>query len=461
MFKKIKVSVIIPVYNTEKYLRECVDSILNQTLKEVEIIIVDDGSTDGSRDIINEFAQKYSCIKTIHCENNKQGAARNKGMELAVGEYIYFLDSDDYLAPDALKILYDMAIVNKLEVITFDADIIGLDTDTNSHNSYDRSKMSIESTKVWEGFKFWNKYYNIGGALINVCLMFYSHDFLVCNHFLFQSGVYYEDSEFGLKSYLSAKRLMYLPKQLYFRRCHNQSTMMKKYDIYHLLGCFAMVKMIWRHLIEYQYVFEDKYSTRRFLSMAIERTVCVWDQLRDIEFNRFEEPLLELVQILGCTEKEIAAVNLDIDLANNLFKLFKKILSYSTNICYIDKLSIQLHEWQKNEINCIFRFLKQKNGFICIYGTGRVAEDFIGMLYGLRLEELGNKIIFAQTVNSISTYMEQKLIAVDEIGKYEVSGIIVGSLKFEAEMLDIIRNLYGEKYKVLTYKEILNRKYII
>ena len=97
MSSDVKVSVIVPVYNTEKYLQKCLDSLINQTLKDIEIICINDGSTDNSENIIRMFAKEDSRIKLINQENKKQGAARNAGMKIATGEYIGFVDSDDYV----------------------------------------------------------------------------------------------------------------------------------------------------------------------------------------------------------------------------------------------------------------------------------------------------------------------------------------------------------------------------
>ena len=96
MNKETKVSVIIPVYNAEKYLRQCLDSVVNQTLRDIEIICVDDGSTDGSIEILREYEQKDSRVKVLCQKNQYAGVARNNGLSHASGEYVFFMDSDDY-----------------------------------------------------------------------------------------------------------------------------------------------------------------------------------------------------------------------------------------------------------------------------------------------------------------------------------------------------------------------------
>ena len=104
-----KISVIIPVYNTEKYLKECLDSVLTQTFKDMEIICVNDGSTDNSAAVLNEYAQKDSRIKIVTQQNQGLSAARNSGLDVATGEWIYFADSDDAVPRDALLVLYTVA----------------------------------------------------------------------------------------------------------------------------------------------------------------------------------------------------------------------------------------------------------------------------------------------------------------------------------------------------------------
>ena len=103
---EVKVSVIIPVYNVEKYLRECIDSILNQTLHELELICVDDGSTDGSLEILQAYEKKDNRVTVLTQHNQGAGAARNKGLQIAKGEYLSFLDADDFFAPGMLEEAY-------------------------------------------------------------------------------------------------------------------------------------------------------------------------------------------------------------------------------------------------------------------------------------------------------------------------------------------------------------------
>ncbi|MBR4316077.1 MAG: glycosyltransferase, partial [Alphaproteobacteria bacterium] len=118
--KNKKISIIVPVYNVQKYLDKCLKSIISQTLTDIEIILVDDGSTDSSGLICDKYAKKDKRIKVVHQKNARQGAARNAGIKLATGDYIGFVDSDDYITSDMFEKLYKKAYI-------YDADIVMCD----------------------------------------------------------------------------------------------------------------------------------------------------------------------------------------------------------------------------------------------------------------------------------------------------------------------------------------------
>ncbi len=161
-----KVSIIIPVYNGENYIRICLKSLINQTLKEIEIIFIDDGSTDNSISIIEEFSQKDSRIKLLTQNNKKTGAARNNGIKNATGEYIGFVDQDDYIDENFFEELYNTAKIN-------DADIAAANILKHKHNSLKynikyknykttkdiQEKIKLCSYKKSSLFHCWNKIY--------------------------------------------------------------------------------------------------------------------------------------------------------------------------------------------------------------------------------------------------------------------------------------------------------------
>ena len=143
----IKISIILPVYNVEQYLKECLDSILHQTLKEIEVICVDDGSTDTSLSILNHYVKKDKRIKTISQGNKGVSVARNQGLLVAKGEYIYFMDSDDYLnSSHSLEQIYNVMSNENLDVVSFNYKTIGFE-----EKSY---KLAVRAGVVMDGKQY-------------------------------------------------------------------------------------------------------------------------------------------------------------------------------------------------------------------------------------------------------------------------------------------------------------------
>lgn len=123
----IKVSIIVPIYNVERYLRKCIDSLLVQTLKDIEIILVDDESPDACPEICDEYAEKDCRVKVVHKKNEGLGFARNTGIEHAVGEYVTFCDSDDWVEPEAYEYTYNKIKEKNLDVCWFQARRVTID----------------------------------------------------------------------------------------------------------------------------------------------------------------------------------------------------------------------------------------------------------------------------------------------------------------------------------------------
>ena len=143
MTKKPKVSVIVPVYSVEAYLRECIDSIVNQTLKDIEILLVDDGSTDESLHILREYENRDPRVRVFSQEHINAGAARNHGLSYATGEYLSFLDADDFFEPDMLEKAYMEAVKKNAEVVVFRSDAFKMES-----RSYEEQNFTIKDNNL-------------------------------------------------------------------------------------------------------------------------------------------------------------------------------------------------------------------------------------------------------------------------------------------------------------------------
>ncbi|MGS0746161.1 glycosyltransferase [Syntrophomonas erecta subsp. sporosyntropha] len=221
--KQIFVSVIIPVYNAEQYLEECLNSIINQTLKDIQIIAVNDGSTDKSLDILNKYKLKDSRINVISIENSKQGKCRNLAMDIAMGKYIYFIDSDDYIKEDALEILLEEIEKDKIEILIFNGrSFYDKLNRFSKHKYFQVNEDYINRTMT--GLEFAEK----GISFVSPCMKLYRRDFLITNGIRFAEGVYGEDDIFWYKCCLASTKIKYIDKILYFRRIRSNSVMMNK-----------------------------------------------------------------------------------------------------------------------------------------------------------------------------------------------------------------------------------------
>lgn len=202
-----KISVIVPFYNTEDYIEKCLNSLINQTFKDIEIILIDDGSTDNSLLIAKNFQQKDSRIKIIEQEHKKQGAARNAGMKIATGKYIGFVDSDDWIDLDYYEKLYNTAK-------KYDSDI-AIATNIRIGHGKTKKRLNITEEKLYisteDKFKICNQF-------INECPTnkIYRAELLRNNNITWPEGVYYEDKIFTVKTVYFANGVVSVPNINYY-----------------------------------------------------------------------------------------------------------------------------------------------------------------------------------------------------------------------------------------------------
>lgn len=233
-----KVTVVIPVYNVEKYLEACLDSVIDQTLKDIEIICVNDGSTDKSLNILKKYAQKDDRIVIIDKKNGGLSSSRNKGIENATGEYIIFLDSDDYLTTNALEELYNLSKKNKLDTIYFDANTVYETKELEESQSkfaeyYIRDK---SYDKVLSGQDLYMEMEH--DFRVNVPLQMNKTALLKDNNIKFIEGIIHEDEAFSIEVTLHSKRAMHVANDYYQRRVRDDSIMTNANQIRSSYGYF-------------------------------------------------------------------------------------------------------------------------------------------------------------------------------------------------------------------------------
>jgi glycosyltransferase involved in cell wall biosynthesis len=201
-----KISVIIPVYKVEKYLRQCVDSVLAQTHSDLEVILVDDGSPDNCGAICDEYAEKDSRVKVIHKENGGQGSARNRGLDAATGEYIAFVDSDDWVDSDMYESLLKL-------LLEHDADIA--EGSYRFFRPWKNQNQTLECPNtqkvcVWEGLQILERFYFGPDLFSDVAVMVWNklYKAQILRDLRFREGFIYEDSEFMPRVLYACKKLV-------------------------------------------------------------------------------------------------------------------------------------------------------------------------------------------------------------------------------------------------------------
>ncbi|MBO7046998.1 MAG: glycosyltransferase [Prevotella sp.] len=226
----VKVSIILPVYNVASYLDETFESLLNQSLPEIEIIAVNDGSTDRSEDIIRKYAQQDSRVTFYSQENQGQSAARNLALKYATGEYIYMMDSDDVLADkDALQISYEYAEKCKADFIFFDGETLQEEDAAPLSWNYRRTQ-DLQEDKPYHGEFLLNMMLDNSKHNCVVWLLLINHNYLKSIGLDFYPGIIHEDELFTTKLTLQSKNIYCLKKSFVKHRVRSASTMGKSYS---------------------------------------------------------------------------------------------------------------------------------------------------------------------------------------------------------------------------------------
>ena len=235
------ITIIIPVYNTEKYIARCLDSVVKQTYKELEILVIDDGSTDSSYQICNEYALKDDRLKLIHQDNQGLSISRNNGMELATGEYIAFVDSDDWIALNMMEVMIESAM--KYNQLLVDCDFISSEAKAKQVSSpkiadetnvcVENSIDSLERIIISNSYAVWTRLYH-KSLMENVS---------------FKKNKILEDVPFTLEILSKVTKVIHVELPLYIYYTENTSIIRSCYNLKKLNSIDMVLKLNdYRHL---------------------------------------------------------------------------------------------------------------------------------------------------------------------------------------------------------------------
>lgn len=413
--KGIAVSIIVPVYNVGKYINDCLNSILDQTVQSYEVICVNDGSTDDSWKIIQEFTKKNHHFKLINnLENHGQSFARNCGMRIARGKYIIFLDADDTLAREAVEELYDMAESSQSDLILYD-----MEYQFESRELEQRFPDIVHMNPLFDGVlmsgtKLYCQFDEKGGPLMTAATIFFKRIFLVNNNIWFNELIIYEDNLFVFQCMTIAKRVRCTANRYYryLRRANSTTTS----------------KITMKNIISFYYIYDDEVN---------------WMLIHKIP-NEYLNAIGEHIAKQYC-----AAAYLAIKYRDCLsLKLIEKDRKYPAE--FKMKFLIFLRQIVGGYVkNLSARDIEiiSKYPYVIIYGAGKVARSSIQYLSDCGI----NKFVIAVTKAHKDSYlMGNKIHSIYSL-KFDKGKCVVLLAVARSNQSSIIQNL-----KRLSYDNIIS-----
>jgi len=267
-----KVSIIIPVYNVERYLQECLDSVYAQTLQEIEIICVNDGSTDSSAKILEQNAARDARIKVLTKKNGGLSSARNAGLSVARGEYLSFLDSDDCLVPQALELCCNKAETDALDMVLFGAEAF-FDTEEAERNYAHYKGYYIRKGSYLtpaSGKALFEQLFSNSDYRESACLYMLSRSYVEQLNFRFIEGIIHEDDVFTLKALILAQRVAVLPEAFHQRRVRENSIVTATNQLTRVNGKFMGQMALLDDLSEYGITSADSPELAEYLCSRLD-----------------------------------------------------------------------------------------------------------------------------------------------------------------------------------------------
>ena len=411
----VKVSVIIPVYNTEKYLKECLDTVINQTLKEIEIILINNGSSDKSLSILKHYKSKDKRITIIDNKTNvTAGKARNQGLEIATGEYLSFLDSDDYFELNMLENIYEVCKKNDSDIGIFNSEIF--DNITKEMVSQIKPPYFFgdrNSQKTFSPLTYKNMLFNIFGAC--AWNKIFKTEFIKKNDIKFQEIIASNDVAFVCEALALSRTISYLNEIfVHYRlnRLGNLSTSRKK-----------KASFVYDALENTKYRLQRKdvlnVFSKSFSCFFVENLIEALIGTEEIEFERVKKALIK---------NNIAEANNNVVDRINCF-----FYTYITKLTYEEFLKTNFQKiYYSFYYSKLLKYMSNFNGNnIALWGIGKNGQAFVDVFS----KEINITSIIDNALNKQGKYYNGIKIESFEEVKYNIDIIVVTNRNFYEDIL--------------------------
>lgn len=423
------VSIIIPVYNVADYLKECLDSVLNQTYKNFEIIIVNDGSTDNSKEIILKYKKNHPNISVIDQENQGLSEARNAGLRIAKGKYIYFLDSDDKIHDSLLEKC--ITIFKKYNV-----DLINFGYESFIGKQVIKQNKILGDSIILSGYDFFKKSAEESlGHNFNVWSYMYKKDFLIKNKLKFVKGLIYEDSELFVRILMKNPKIYILNDHLYSYRLREDSiTSAKHYSLNYLTSTNIIIntyKSFMKQVPELEDIFK-KYMTH-WTSVKLN----VLKKLEFIDKDSLIHEIYDCIQL-----NKILNIDLNINSIEHLKELmntYKNVLDSSIKAIMNSEMKKLTEIRNKKLINVP---LNDEKSLVGIYGISNHTKNLLEY-YNDNISKINARVILIDSFSN-KTYNHEfnaEVINVTDIKDYDFNCILISAFTCEDILYNNLINL--------------------
>ena len=361
----VKVSVVIPIYNVENYLEDCLDSIVNQTLEDIEIICVNDGSTDNSLDILNKYAEKDNRMTVISQENGGHAVATNRGMSMAKGKYLYLMDSDDIVKLNTLEVTYNLAEEKNLDFVIFKA----INYNDPENRFYETEVYSMGNLAKVVGTNVFNYKDVPENVLFNMSVTpwskLYNREFVESCGAKFPEGLVFEDNVFFWQVFFNAERVYFHDEFLFTRRWYSTSSTTAGDKRF--LDSIQVYNLVWEEFRKHGEFEKHKVTLyNRKVSIGFMRFSKIKPEFKNVYFDAWKKDILKIFEnkdfyldfFNNLTYKNkkiieqllIASSGFEFEMLRNSYNLYQTNKSLSAEVLELEKEVNSLKKSNTNKL---------------------------------------------------------------------------------------------------------------